>query len=262
MAYVNLVRGLGAARSRSRVLPGLDLYPRRSWRRGVAGFGSRGLGLSFPQVMVAVPQPLGVTEMPTAETSLANAAAQLANDPTSTAIDLPDLAAITANLISFAQTLCQASWAPYTCAGGFDPVAMGQKYANLVWAALQSNISPVSGQRNYNPLPGAVAPPSTAILPGAFDPAAVSGSSALPALPAGSSYYSSSQPSGVFVPKTPTAYAQGSAAGASASSSTPTPAGLVSGDGSNSAAAVPNWPLIGGAAALALGAMYLLGGRN
>lgn len=150
--------------------------------RGMAGLGT----LSFPQVMVAVPQPspLPPTSMPTAETEVANAAAQLANDPTVTAQDLPNLAAITASLIAFARTRCNNSWAPYTCAGGFDPVAIGTKYANLVWAALQSDISAVSGKPNYNPAPGAVPPTYGApAVQAPFNPASVPGSSVLPPPP-------------------------------------------------------------------------------
>jgi hypothetical protein len=265
MAYVSLSRGLGAARGRSHVLPGMSLYPRRSWRRGVAGFGGgRGLGVSFPQVMVAVPQPAPFppTEMPTAETELANAAAQNINDPSqfTAAFNSPDYAspaAFSASMIAFAKTLCEHSWSPYTCVG-FDPVTMGQKYANIVFDGLRSIILPSTGKSVYDTWvnkPPAVTPGYTPpVIPAPYNPASVPGSSALPTPPP----LPVSQPVAVSPatpnppPGSPAWYAANPGAGTN-------PAAIVSGDGS---APAPNWPLIGGAAALLLGGLYFLGGSK
>ncbi len=123
----------------------------------------RGLGqMAAPQqVMVSVPQPAPdpPTQMPTAETSLANAAyqdvegytqfLQAQNDP-----QYQSPAAYTANMIAYAQTLCMASWSPYTCVtnsgGSFNPTTMGTQYANAVFAALKSIILPSTGKSVYD----------------------------------------------------------------------------------------------------------------
>ena len=114
-----------------------------------------------PQVMVAFPQPAPEppTQMPTAETSLANAAyqdvegytqfLQAQNDP-----QYQSPAAYTANMIAYAQTLCMASWSPWTCVtnsgGSFNPTTMGTQYANVVFAALKSIILPSTGKSVYD----------------------------------------------------------------------------------------------------------------
>lgn len=296
MAYVNLSRrgfvgavaGLGAARGRNHVLPAMNLYPRRAWRRGVAGFGARGLGVSFPQVMVAVPQPGGaVTQMPTAETSLANAAAQNINDPSqfTAAFNSPEYsspAAFSANMIAFAKTLCMNSWAPYTCVG-FDPVTMGQKYANIVFDGLRAIILSSTGKSVYDTWvskPPAVTPDYTPpVIQAPYNPASVPGSSALPPPPvlppvqsapvplppvlqtvAGSPGVTPNPYSGLPLPGSPQWYAlfggtnpNPPAAGSSSSSSNTAPPLQT---------AAPNWPLIGGAALLVIGGLYALGGSR
>jgi hypothetical protein len=279
MAYVNLARrsGLGAARGRSHVVGG-DLFPRRPWRRGIAGFGvrSRGLGVSFPQVMISVPQPGGnVTQEPSAETSLANAAAQYINDPTqfTAAQNTPEFAspaAFSANMIAYAKTLCQYSWSPYTCVG-FDPVTMGQKYANIVFDALRGIILPSTGQSLYDTwvnkppvLPPSYTPP---VIQAPYNPASVPGSSALPPPPALPPVASNPQPVAAPPVSTP-----GQVMGSTTYSSNP-PGTLVSGDGSGSSVGLPsialvdssgnpNWPLIAGGAVLLLGGLYFLGGSK
>ena len=282
MAYVNLAKGLGAARGRNRVVS--DLYPRRPWRRGIAGFGaarSRGLGVSFPQVMVPVPQPGGVvTEMPTAETSLANAAAQNINDPSqfTAAFNTPEYAspaAFSANMIAFAKTLCMNSWAPYTCVG-FDPVTMGQKYANIVFDALRANILPSTGKSVYDTwvskppaLPSSYTPPA-AQTP--YNPASVPGSSALPPPPASNAQPVSPGVSMVPPPLGGLTYTPGGtfvSGDGSGVSMVPPPLGgmTYTAPGGSSisltdSAGNPNWPLILGGGALLLGGLYFLGGSK
>lgn len=154
--------------------------------RGVQGLGALA---QPPQVMVPVPQPNGtVTQMPTAETSLANAAVQDANDymqfvATTNAPNYATPADYLANMIEYARELCWPSWGPYVCPAGYDPVAMGTKYANVVFAALKN--TPYSGTNVYaywvaHPVAQSYAtpPPNTP-----YNPGSVPGSSVLPTPP-------------------------------------------------------------------------------
>ena len=290
MAYVNLAKGLGAARGRGRVLPGINLLPRRPWRRGVAGFGGRGLGLSLPaQVMVPVPQPGGTfTQEPTAETSLANAAYQDANDylqftASSNSPNYSTPAAYTAGMIQYAQTLCMGSGAPYTCftnsGGSFDPTAMGTQYANVVFAALKATPYGSTNVYDYwiaNPVPtssGYTAPAPVQ----AYNPASVPGSSVLPTptvsapMPTPTTQPVASSPvPAVYVPPSSavtstqtaptslpvTSSPQAAAASSSASAAALPFISLVDSAGN------PNWPLIAGGAALLFGGLYFLGGSR
>lgn len=147
-------------------------------------------GLPYPsQAMVPVPQPNGTTtQMPTAETSLANAAYQDANDymqfvATTNAPSYATPDDYTANMIEYARELCWPSWGPYACPAGYDPVAMGTKYANQVFAALK--LTPYNGTNVYawwvaHPVAQSYAtpPPNTP-----YNPVNVPGSSVLPTPP-------------------------------------------------------------------------------
>lgn len=155
--------------------------------------GLRGLGsmAAPPQVMVAVPQPspLPPTQEPTAETSLANAAYQDANDymqfvAGNNSPNYANPAAYTANMIEYAKELCWPSWGPYVCPAGYDPVAMGTKYANLVFASLKT--TPYNGTNVYdwwvsNPVSSSGYTPPAQQTP--YNPASVPGSNQLPVPP-------------------------------------------------------------------------------
>lgn len=94
-----------------------------------------------PPVYLSVPQPLPLppTNYPTAETMLQVTAAEYLNDPAclmSGAASVTSPQELTSSMIAYAQQLSQYSWSSFTCAG-FDPVAMGTKYANLILDTLK-----------------------------------------------------------------------------------------------------------------------------
>jgi hypothetical protein len=94
-----------------------------------------------PPVYLSVPQPfpLPPTNYPTAETMLQVTAAEYLNDPAcfmSGAASVTSPQELTSSMIAYAQQLSQYSWSSVTCAG-FDPVAMGTKYANLILDTLK-----------------------------------------------------------------------------------------------------------------------------
>jgi hypothetical protein len=94
-----------------------------------------------PPVYVSVPQPLPFpsTNYPTAETMLQVTAAEYLNDPAcfmSGAASVTSPQELTSSMIAYAQQLSQYSWSSFTCAG-FDPVALGTKYANVILDTLK-----------------------------------------------------------------------------------------------------------------------------
>lgn len=96
-----------------------------------------------PQVRVMVPQPNGWPDasLPTAETTMQEMANEYLNDPSgfmTGAFYVANPSELTANAIAYARSICQAGFYPqYTCVG-FDPVARGTYYANLIINTLKT----------------------------------------------------------------------------------------------------------------------------